>query len=47
MHSDTMQVNVKGTINRTFLNSKALKNNMLEPISIYEDRVSYVYNNCI
>lgn len=41
-------MNSKGTLNRTFLNSKALKNNMLEPIEIYEDnRVSYVYSNCV
>jgi len=47
MNPDTMPLNVKGTINKTFSNSKALKNNMLEPIKIYEDRVSYAYCNFV
>jgi len=47
LNADTMQLNVKGTINKTFSNSKALKNNMLEPIEIYEDRVSYAYCNFV
>ena len=43
----TMPMNNKGLIKRTLLNSRAFKNNMLEPIDIYEDRVSYVYSNYV
>ena len=47
MNPDTMPLNVKSTINRTFQDSKALKNNLLEPREIYENQVSYVYSNCV
>ena len=47
MNSDTMPLKIKGTTNRIFLNSKALKNSMLEPKEIDENPVSYVYSNCV
>ena len=47
MNPDTMPLNVRGTTNRTFSNSKALKNCMLEPKEIYENTVSYVYSKCV
>ena len=44
---NTLPMNIEGSIGNVCYHRRTIKNNLLEPNDVYEDKVCYVYNESV